>query len=135
MIDVIFLLLTFFIYSMIMMIRAEVLPVTLTPVSTGHQAKAQAVEAITIDKDGKLFLNRKPIDFAQLDAELAALAEKPDRAKVYVAMEAQGSTDRGPLFLNLIERLRAAGIEDFAIVGQPRETPSPGVPTPAPGSP
>ena len=34
-IDVVFLLLTFFIYSFVMMVRAEVLPVVLTPLGTG----------------------------------------------------------------------------------------------------
>lgn len=118
MIDVIFLLLTFFIYSLVTMIRAEILPVQLTPVTTGHHAKPQAVEAITIDKNGKLFLNRKPIEFAELDTALAELAAKPDHPTLYVSMEADGMTDRGPLFLNLVERIRAAGIDDFAIVGQ-----------------
>ncbi|MCE9589873.1 MAG: biopolymer transporter ExbD [Planctomycetes bacterium] len=125
MIDVVFLLLVFFIYSMVMMIRADVLPVRLTTIATGKQAKPEAVEAITIDKNGALFLNRKPIQFTELDAALAALAGAPNHAKLYVAMEAQSNSDRGPLLINLIERIRAAGIDDFAIVGQHQEGKAP----------
>lgn len=117
--DVIFLLLTFFIYSLIVMVRAEVLPVTLTTLNTGGSAKAKKVQAITIDRDGKLYLNRQPIEQRELNQKLADLARDPERATLYLALESRGNTDRGPLLIDLIERVRAAGIEDFAIVGQP----------------
>lgn len=117
-IDVIFLLLTFFIYSLIVMVRAEVLPVALTTLSTGGQATQTKVHAITIDHDGRLFLNRKPISDDELSRRLLSMAQQPQRPSLYLAMEAQGSTDRGPVLINLIERVRAAGIEDFVIVGQ-----------------
>jgi biopolymer transport protein ExbD len=125
MIDVIFLLLTFFVYSMVMMIHAEVLPVRLTPVSTGTQTAPGSsgsgeVQAITIDKQGRVFLNRREMTFEQFDARLAEIAKDPSKPRVFVAMELEGQTDRGPLLVNLVERLRAAGIYDWALVGPPR---------------
>jgi biopolymer transport protein ExbD len=125
-IDVIFLLLTFFIYSLIVTVRAEVLPVTLTTLTTGKQATPTEVQAITIDHDGQLYLNREPITGRDLSTRLISLSDLPDPPSLYVAMEAQGSTDRGPILLDVIERVRAAGIGDFVIVGQPK--PGPGVP-------
>lgn len=125
-IDVIFLLLTFFIYSLIVTVRAEVLPVTLTTLTTGRQATPTQVQAITIDHEGQLHLNREPISGRDLSLRLVSLSDLPDPPSLYVAMEAQGSTDRGPILLDVIERVRAAGIEDFVIVGQPK--PDPGVP-------
>ena len=119
-IDVVFLLLTFFVYSLMVMVRAEVLPVTLTTLGTGEQATSTQVQAITIDHAGKLFLNRKPISGPQLTQRLELFAKQPQPPSVYLAVAAEGSTDRGPVLVNLIERVRAAGIEDFAIVGQPK---------------
>jgi biopolymer transport protein ExbD len=123
MIDVIFLLLTFFVYSMVMMIHAEVLPVKLTPVSTGAKPDAAAgagdIQALTISKTGTLFLNRREVSFEELDRRLAELTKGPSKPRVYVAMELEGDTDRGPLLVNHIERLRAAGIYEWHIVGPP----------------
>ena len=127
MIDVIFLLLTFFIYCMVMMIRADVLPVRLTPITTGNAATPQQkFEAITIDKQGGLFFNRQKVGYDELDAKLAAIAKDGSHGRVYVALEAEGASDRGPVLLNMIERLRAAGINDFVFVGAPG---GPGAPT------
>lgn len=119
MIDVIFLLLTFFIYSMVMMVRAEVLPVTLTTLATGSRPSVADVHAVTIDKNGAFFYNRQAVDDVELDRRLAELAAAEPPPRLYLAVEAQGSVDRGPLFINLLERVRRAGITDFAIVGQP----------------
>jgi len=124
MIDVIFLLLTFFIYCMIMMIRADVLPVRLTPISTGNAATPEKIEAITIDKSGSLFFNRQKVAYDELDARLSALAKDGSHGRIYVALEAEGASDRGPVLLNMIERLRAAGINDFVFVGAPAATKS-----------
>ena len=75
MIDIVFLLLTFFIYSMAMMIRASVLPVQLTPLASGKPAAGGGdVQAITVDKNGKMFLDRTPVTFDQLDEQLAKMA-------------------------------------------------------------
>ena len=73
-IDVVFLLLTFFIYSMVVMVRAEVLPVTLNPLATGAPATPDQVQAITVDHAGNLFLNRQPVGRDNLDVRLAELA-------------------------------------------------------------
>lgn len=119
-IDVVFLLLTFFIYSFVMMVRAEVLPVALTSLGTGGRPNATQLQAITVDHAGKLFLNREPINEKDLRHKLQEMAQLEKPPTVYVALEAEGSSDRGPVLINLIEQVRAAGIEDFAIVGQPK---------------
>ncbi len=121
MIDVIFLLLTFFIYSLAMMISAQVLPVTLTTVSAGTgsgAAQPGQVQAITIDRQGGLFFNREPVSPTALNTRLRALATQPEQPTLYLAMEAQGTIDRGPMLLQLIDQVRSAGINRFVIVGQ-----------------
>lgn len=128
-IDVIFLLLTFFIYSLVMMVQAQVLPVQLVGISTGEAAEPGQVQAITIDRFGGLYFNREPVAAAELDAKLTALAEQDAPPKLFLAMEqgagateagdAAAPVDRGPLLLDLVERLRRAGLTDFTFVGAP----------------
>lgn len=122
-IDVIFLLLTFFIYSLLTMVRAEILPVQLQTLTTGQAAEPAAIVAVTIDARGGLYLNRQPMGSDQLDERLNAIAQQADRPKLFLALEetpAQGTgvlVDRGPLLIALIERVRRAGLEEFNIVG------------------
>ena len=121
-IDVIFLLITFFIYSLIMMVQAEVLPVELTALATGSRPAGEKIQAVTIDKDGQYFFNREKMEVGELNRRLTDFAEDPDHPTLYVGVEAQGRVDRGPLIIDLIERIQAAGISDVAIVGQPGDT-------------
>ena len=133
-IDVIFLLLTFFIYSMVTMVRAEILPVQLQTLTTGRTAEPTAILAVTIDIRGELYLNREPIAPDALDKRLNEVAQLDDPPKLFLALEdsprvdagetgtqppgaGQGVVDRGPLLIELIERVRRAGMEDFNIVG------------------
>lgn len=120
-IDVIFLLLTFFIYSMVMMVRAEVLPVTLTAMQSGERPSEDELAVLTIDRAGAVYLNREAVPMHELDRRLAELAKTTPPPRLFIGVEAQGDVDRGPLLINLIERVRRAGIENFAIIGQPRE--------------
>ncbi len=118
-IDVIFLLLTFFIYSLMVMVHAQILPVSLTTLGSGERATQPAVHAITLDDQGRLYFNRQPITLGDLERELKALADQPDTATLYLAMQEEGTTDRGPALIRLIEVVRRAGLTDFVIVGQP----------------
>lgn len=117
--DVIFLLLAFFIYAMVLLIRAEVLPVQLPELSEGRPAAPSEAISITLDAEGSLFVDAAPTD---LDSVVAALQErlaaKPD-ARVYLAADMQGRSDRLPVFIELVNRLRGSGIREFFIVGRP----------------
>lgn len=128
-IDVIFLLLTFFIYSLVVTVRAQIMPVALTPMAgVSSQNTPAAIDAITIGRDGRFYFNQTPVTVEQLPQRLATYAASPTGRQLYIAMEAQGDTDRGPLLIKLIEQLRKAGIENFAIVGQPTASESQSVP-------
>jgi biopolymer transport protein ExbD len=127
-IDVIFLLLTFFIYSLVTMVRAEILPVQLQALTTGESAKPAVVVAVTIDSQGGLYLNRVLIDEAGLEERLGEIARSEAKPKLFLALEDSGPAseagtvvDRGPVLIELIERVRRAGIEDFSIVGERAE--------------
>jgi len=121
--DVIFLLLTFFIFSQVMLVRADLLPVNLPRFAAGATAaEADAALALTIDRRGQVYANFEPVTDARLTALLNDLAERDDPPRVYVGTEAgMGEVDRLPVMLELVQQLRAAGIDNFSFVGQPGE--------------
>ncbi len=119
MIDVIFVLLTFFVYSVVMMVRADVLPVKLANVTSGQRARQAATHVVTVDRQGDLYFNREPVTFDSLDARLREMAARPDRPTLYLAMEAEGTKDRAPVLVKVFEHACAAGLENFVWVGPP----------------
>ena len=116
-IDVIFLLLTFFIYSLIVMVNANVLPVQLSPLSRGSTPAVSTVEAVTVDGQGNIFVNRRAAQWSELVTYLAELAGRDDPPPLFVALEAEGTTDRGPVLMRVIEQARASGLNEIILVG------------------
>ncbi|MHC5008984.1 MAG: ExbD/TolR family protein [Planctomycetota bacterium] len=118
-IDVIFLLLTFFIYAMVLMVRAELLPVEMHAFASGEPAKLPPAIAITIDRNGTLFFNREQITMATVLDRLKAVKATDPETVIYVAAEATGTMDRLPTFLNLYDQLAHAGL-NIKLVGAPK---------------
>ncbi|QQE12689.1 biopolymer transporter ExbD [Planctomycetota bacterium] len=127
MIDVIFLLLTFFIYTLV--VRVDFLPVKLAGVNTGQQLTETTVVAITISKAGQYFVNQKELKEEAFVDKLNTIGSQEEQPLVVVAMEVEDEgeqidttiklVDRGPLILNLVQKLQNAGIKDFRFAGPP----------------
>ncbi|MHC4415390.1 MAG: ExbD/TolR family protein [Planctomycetota bacterium] len=117
-IDVIFLLLTFFIYAMVLMIRAELLPIKMQSFASGEPASISPAVTITIDRAGGLFFNREPITMDTVLQRLRTLQSRAPDTVVYIAAEADGTRDRLPTFLSLYDTLAHAGL-DIKLVGRP----------------
>ncbi|MEM7627011.1 MAG: biopolymer transporter ExbD [Planctomycetota bacterium] len=126
--DVVFLLLCFFIYSFVVMIRADALSVGLAPVTTGTQPGATSIDLLTIDQDGGYAFAGEPLDDAALDSLLRDFAADPAAPTLYVSLAQDGQTDRGPVVWDLLQRVEALGLDNFVIVGPPApdNTPAPG---------
>lgn len=119
-IDVIFLLLTFFIYAMVLMIRAELLPVQMQKFSSGEPARPAPAVTLTIDQRGLLYCDREPIEVdAVVDRLRQTVAGNPETV-IYLAADARGDSDRLPIFLDLYDRLAFAGL-DIKLVGRPSD--------------
>lgn len=117
--DVVFLLLTFFIYSMVLMVRAELLPVQMHTFASGQPARIPPAVAVTIDRNGDIFLNREPITMEGVRERLAAFKASDTDTVVYIAAEATGDADRLPVFFDLYEQLANAGLT-IKLVGSPK---------------
>ncbi len=128
MIDVIFLLLTFFIYSLTTMMHVGIMPVKLQRLLAGQSAEPAEMIAVTIDRHGRLFVNREPVSEEAFQARLVEQVESGRPPRLFLAMEQveatdpeEGHVDRGPILIDLIDKVKQAGIEDFSIVGLPAE--------------
>jgi len=117
--DVIFLLLTFFLYSQVLLIRVDVLPINLPRFAEATAVEQAQVLAITVDSAGELYANREPITEAALADRLQAAANRDPQPRVYLAVDAaMGRVDRAPIMLRLMNMINAAGVTDVAFVSQ-----------------
>jgi biopolymer transport protein ExbD len=119
-IDVIFLLLTFFIYAMVLMIRAELLPVQMQEFAAGKPAQPAPAVTISLDRVGNLYVNRDPVTLDDILERLQTEKAKDPNTVIYLASEEIGDHDRLPTFLALYDRLAFAGL-DIKLVGRPQE--------------
>lgn len=93
MIDVIFAILTYFIMSTLFLTRSEGLPVNLPKASTAVQNTSSLQVTLTVDKAGKMFLNKQPIQLENLESELTKKS-KPNQELV-VVLNADESINHG----------------------------------------
>ena len=120
-IDVIFLLLTFFIFALVVMIRADFVPMQIPVYGSGSPAEpVPAAVTISLDRDGQWFLDREPIELTELPDRLRAVRADDPQTVIYLAADAEGSVDRLPAFLDLHDRLSGSGIE-LRLIGRPGE--------------
>lgn len=119
-IDVVFLLLTFFIYAMVMMVRIEVLPVPLESYVSGAPAEVRPTISVTIAVDGNIYINSTVVSLDNIaTAVQELLLEAPDAAIYLVVEDGTGIVDRGPLLTGTWDALRNEGLEIF-LVGAPK---------------
>lgn len=115
-IDVVFLLLTFFIFALVVLVRVDVLDVDLPTLGAGDRARDADAVTIALDRDGSLFVNAQPVRADELaDRVRAAQADHP-QAALLVAVDSAG--ERAEL-LGLIDLLATEGLGEFAILSRP----------------
>lgn len=120
-IDVIFLVLTFFLYAMVLMVPAKVLPMKLASVEAGERGEAQPSVTISITADGHIAVDRDMVELDDLVERVhSAAAAAGEGAIVFIAYEEDSSIDRLPLFTEIYSRLRTEGL-DIRLVGRPGE--------------
>lgn len=116
MIDVVFSILTFFIMSSLFLNRSEGLPVNLPKAATSQQARvAQAKIAVTVNKDGKISLNRQPTNIETLTEQLGALVG--DNAEALVVINADREVNHGQV-VAVMDRVRQVKGAKLAIATQ-----------------
>ena len=118
-IDVIFLLLTFFIYAMVLMVRAELLPMNLQSYAAGQNAEPAPAVTISIRLDGTVYFNREIIGIDQLLPRIEQQRLEEPGTVVYLALaDGSGDVDRAPILTQIWDQLKDAGL-DIHLVGRP----------------
>ena len=102
MIDVIFSILAFFIISSLFLTRSQGLPVDLPSAQTAEPKQSIQLD-ITIEADGKMFLDRQPIELKNLKGALTKRI-KPDSESV-VIINADEKVEHGAV-VKVMDRLR-----------------------------
>ncbi len=115
MIDVVFLLLTFFVFSIVLMIRADVLDVQLPELTAGENAERVTPITIAIDAQGSVFVNSEQIAQDQIIPAVSALRDESPGSPILLAVDVR--SDAGVL-IELADALVGAEMGDFSIVGR-----------------
>ena len=116
-IDVVFLLLTFFIFALVLMVRAEVLDVKLPEIAAGEAPSGDLV-TIVLDQEGAILVEGEPTGLDALGERVRALlAERPE-ARLVVAVDREG---RSGELIKLADTLAAEGLGEFSIIGTQAE--------------
>lgn len=115
MIDVVFLLLTFFVFSIVLMIRADVLDVRLPELTAGENAKRVTPITIAVDEAGEIVINREPTPLDQVVVRVLELRQSQPDAPLLLAVDVRSEAG---VMIQLADLLVGAGLADFSIVGR-----------------
>ncbi|MEC4812285.1 MAG: biopolymer transporter ExbD [Scytonema sp. PMC 1069.18] len=114
MIDVIFAILTFFVMSSLFLTRSQGLPVNLPKAQTA-QADKPAQVTVTIDKAGKLFLDKQPITIEKLEDGVKQKVQ-PEK-QLMVVLNADEGVNHGHV-VEVMDRVRRVEGAKLAIASQ-----------------
>jgi biopolymer transport protein ExbD len=115
MIDVIFAILTFFVMSTLFLTRSEGLPVNLPKAATAKQQQVPAKATVTIDKAGKISLNRELTTIEALEGEVKTfIGNKPEAV---VIINADRGVDHGQVVI-VMDKVRRVPGAKLAIATQ-----------------
>jgi biopolymer transport protein ExbD len=117
-VDIIFLLLVFFIYSMLSMAVYRGIPVTLPKAETVESAKEQAV-FITIDKLGRVFVDKALVARNELLDRLKREQTAVPEATAIISADGDAPY-RG--FVGVLDKVRLAGFKKVSIEARPENT-------------
>jgi biopolymer transport protein ExbD len=115
MIDAIFAILTFFIFSTLSLTRSEGLPVNLPAASTSQSQDSTPV-TLTLNTQGQLFLNRQPIEPQAVAQAVATL--KGNQPQLLVILNADEQVSHGQV-VAVMDQLRQVEGVRMAIATQP----------------
>ena len=111
MIDMIFLLLVFFIGSTMYMSEIKTIPIRL-PVAQNSETVSKSNFAVTVKKDGVLYLEDNKIEMKQLVANAAAESKRD--AAFSVIIRADGEANYKTV-IKLMDELKGAGVTRFGL--------------------
>ncbi len=118
-IDVMTFLLTYFIFATATLMRVDLVPMQLRSYQSGKAATPAPAVTISVDLDGRLFVDKEQVKVEDLAPRVKAQLDKDRKTVVYLAIaDGQGKVDRAPLMQDVYDRLRTLNIT-VNMVGRP----------------
>jgi biopolymer transport protein ExbD len=111
MIDIVFLLLVFFIYAMLSMAVHRGLPVNL-PASKTVKIDKKLVLAVTIRADGSIFVDKEPVELDRVTSVLQAKAKGIEQPGVLLFAD-RNLTYQG--LFEVLDQIRKAGLNRISL--------------------
>jgi biopolymer transport protein ExbD len=91
------------------------MPVNLPGASTGREAPAES-RTVTVMKDGRAFIDRRPVTLAELGEEIRSLAGANPALAVVINADEEVTHGR---VVSVLDEVRAAGVARLAIAIRP----------------
>jgi biopolymer transport protein ExbD len=110
-IDIVFLLLVFFIYAMLSMAVHRGLPVEL-PMSTTAEIDKKLILSVTVKADGSIYLDTEPVALADLTRILISKADKAHEPGVLVFADRALPYQK---IYNVLDKIRQAGLSRISL--------------------
>ena len=110
-IDIVFLLLVFFIYAMLSMAVHRGLPVVL-PTSASAAVEKKTVLSITIKADGSIYLDKQPVEIEALATVLNKQASDKHESSVMLFADKGLAYQR---LFNVLDQIRKAGLSNISL--------------------
>lgn len=114
MIDVVFLLLTFFVFSIVLMIRADVLDVQLPELASGQPAQRVTPITVAISETGQITVNREPVEAGSVLEQVRALREQFGDGPLFLAVDTRSEAG---VMMGVMDAFYGAGL-DFSLIGK-----------------
>ncbi|MDA3788166.1 MAG: biopolymer transporter ExbD [Desulfobacula sp.] len=117
-IDVVFLLLVVFIYTMLSMAVHKGMPVTLPESSVGNPEK-DTILSVTINKDNFIFVNKELVDLEHLTRILEQTVKKEKKPSVLLFAD---KTITYQTLFKVLDKIRMAGLDQISLQTDPKDT-------------
>ncbi|MEM7623822.1 MAG: biopolymer transporter ExbD [Planctomycetota bacterium] len=117
-IDVVFLLLTFFIFSMILMIRADVLDVSLPTLGSAATTDPGVAVTVAVLEDGTIAVEGELVAATGVAARVLQLREQSPDARLLLAVDENAPSKD---LLAVADVLASSGLGEFSVLSRPAD--------------
>ena len=118
--DVVFLLLTFFIFSMVLMVRVDLMDISLPALLSGHPTEPTTAVTITINKDSEVAVNGERVTIEEIPDKVRPLLSQASDVRLFVAVDQES---RAGTVLQVVDVLRGSEMRNFSVVSLPAQAP------------
>ena len=118
-IDVVFLLLTFFVFAMVLMVQVNAEGIRLPRAGSGESVSGEGSATISLNAEGEIQLEGASVSLADLQAKLDEWGQR----QIYVAPDVRAPVGR---LFELMSTLKAAGVENVKFIRQTEKIPERG---------